>query len=286
MGGKGAGHKSVKALLSRQANMQKARAARRRPPLPWRSGMESRVIEQLVWQWFQSSDKCRVTSDEKRQQQVPHRHPAQTAGWVRDDSPIHGTRQIIARAKERPWSAVRVARLLGVSHTWVNKLVKKFEADAEGMRRKMRAFAPANLEKLERAREETRREREMGRLRGPIRWRRVKVTIQGKKMRMAAPTKEESRRRALRQARGQPCGLSATGRSVKSGKSPRSENEHGAPGMYVAYRELPSWAKGLVVAGDGGVGRTLPLFRASRRCVGAAADGCVEADAAAGAVCV
>src|SRR5690348_2997825 len=74
MGGKGAGHKSVKALLSRQANMQKARAARRRPPLPWRSGMESRVIEQLVWQWFQSSDKWRVTSDEQaktRQQQVP-----------------------------------------------------------------------------------------------------------------------------------------------------------------------------------------------------------------------
>jgi len=80
----------------------------------------------------------------------------------------------------------------------VNKLVKKFEADPERMRRKMRAFAPANLEKLERAREETRREREMGRLRGPIRWRRVKVTIQGKKMRMAAPTKEEMRRRALK----------------------------------------------------------------------------------------
>ena len=342
MGGKGSGHKSVKALLSRQANIQKARAARRRPPLPWRSGMESRVIEQLVWQWFQSSDKWLVASGERRQEQVPHQHPAPScsnaavaadrAGWVRDDMlkggeqakqrekqvphtvgmrPVRndnlgvaggrekqmqiprryaprndsdlregsarieargaesgyakeggarttanvqlGTPQIIARAKERPWSAVRVARLLGVSHTWVNKLVKKFEADPERMRRKMRAFAPANLEKLEAAREETRREREMGRLRGPIRWRRVNVTIQGKKMKMASPTKEEMRRRASRAA--------VSGERLVANKQKHQQVPHTAErrsvrndSAFLAYRELPSWAKGLMLAGDAGAG--------------------------------
>ena len=163
MGGKGVGHKSVRALLSRQVNIQKARAARRRAPLPWRSAMESRVIEQLVWQWFQDSGQWTVASGQNK--------------------------------KPRAWAKARVARLLGVSHTWVNKLVKRMEADPERMRRKMRAFAPANLDTLERGREETRWERERGRLRGPIRWRRVKVKIQGREMRMGVPTKEEMRRR-------------------------------------------------------------------------------------------
>lgn len=54
MGGKGPGHKSPRARQARLINIQKARAARRRAPLPWRSGIESRIIEQLVWQWWQS----------------------------------------------------------------------------------------------------------------------------------------------------------------------------------------------------------------------------------------
>jgi len=75
MGGKGPGHKSPRAPQARLINIQKARAARRRPPLPWRAGLESRVIEQLVWQWW--------------------------------------------RSPQPRWPALRVARLLGVSHTWV-----------------------------------------------------------------------------------------------------------------------------------------------------------------------
>ena len=341
MGGKGAGHKSVRALLSRQANMQKARAARRRPPLPWRSGMESRVIEQLVWQWFQSSDKWRVTSDEKRQRQIPKRsgpsclrvnqwsgvsgqngkNSGQWSGVSGQKSEMlksrrtsgsealrykgsfvgqggqrvngpegeglgdkaasssggdhtgireadrrspkgqAGTPRIIARAKERPWSAVRVARLLGVSHTWANKLVRRFEADAEGMRRKMRAFAPANLEKLERAREETRREREMGRLRGPIRWRRVKVTIQGKKMRMAAPTKEEMKRRARNAV------ASGVMSETKQQQVPHTAERRPVrnDSAFLPHRELPSWARGLMVTGDAGTAVPSLLPTAARR---------------------
>jgi hypothetical protein len=54
MGGKGPGHKSRRAWEARQRNIRKARAARKREPLPWRSGLESRVIEQLIWQWWLS----------------------------------------------------------------------------------------------------------------------------------------------------------------------------------------------------------------------------------------
>ena len=133
MGGKGPGHKSPRARQARLINIQKARAARRRPPLPWRSGLESRVIEQLVWQWWQS--------------------PAPK------------------------WSAVRVARLLGVSHTWVNKLAKRFRSDPARFRRRYFPFAPATLDKLQRARQETLWHRQHGRLRGPIRLRRVRYTL-------------------------------------------------------------------------------------------------------------
>lgn len=117
---------------------------------------------------------------------------------------------------------------MGVSHTWVNKLVKRIEADPERMRRKMRAFAPASFEKLERAREETRRQRELGWLRGAIRWRRVKVTIEGKKRRVGAVT----RAARLRQGYGE-----ASGRASA------------AP---VRYSELPQWAIGLLLPGDPG----------------------------------
>lgn len=115
---------------------------------------------------------------------------------------------------------------MGVSHTWVNKLVKRIEADPERMRRKMRAFAPASFEKLERAREETRRQRELGWLRGPIRWRRVKVTIQGRKQRVAAVT------RAARLSQGY--------------------GEASGQAMPVRYSELPEWARGLLLPGDPG----------------------------------
>ncbi|MGH9734374.1 MAG: hypothetical protein ACRD8A_07285 [Candidatus Acidiferrales bacterium] len=145
MGGKGPGHKSPRARQARLINIQKARAARRRAPLPWRSGLESRVIEQLVWQWWRS--------------------PAPK------------------------WPALRVARLLDVSHTWVNKLAKRFAADPDRFRRRYAPFPPATLDKLDRARQETAWHRQHGRLRGPIRLRRVRYTLQGKTRTARLPTK-------------------------------------------------------------------------------------------------
>ncbi|MGH9780993.1 MAG: hypothetical protein ACRD33_04160 [Candidatus Acidiferrales bacterium] len=140
-----------------------------------------------------------------------------------------------------------MARFLGVSHTWVNKLVKRIEADPERMRRRMRAFAPANVEKLERAREETRRQRERGRLRGPIRYRRVKVMLEGRKKTVAVVTQPERRRRGdVRQAH---FGVERDCASRAGAASPAPTSA-----MHVAYRELPSWARGLLLPGDPGTG--------------------------------
>ena len=279
MGGQGPGHKSVRAIEARLINIRKARAARRRAPLPWRSEMESRIIEQLVYQWWvTTSGEWLVTSGEERRQRGVARRDVEANLDATDPpgSPSRGPgRPHFARAKGlaskrlaptipqarpipharltgdvggpicfglggpscakatagkpttagRPWAKYKVARLLGVSHTWVNKLVKRFEANPDRMRRRMAAFAPTSLEKLERAREETRRQRERGWLRGPIRTRRVKLTLWGKKRAVTLPTRSEKRRRESA-AKGRP-------------ESP----------LYVAHQELPMWARGLMLPG-------------------------------------
>lgn len=189
MGGKGPGHKSRRAWEARQQNIRKARAARKREPLPWRSGLESRIIEQLIWQWWLSTEP-------------------------------------------RKWPAYRVARFLGVSHTWVNKLVKRFQSDPGRMRRRMRAFAPANLEKLERARQETRWQREHGWLREPIRFRRVRYTLNGKTRTARLPT-QSSRHTALVETE-----------SSKRRRAPRGPSSSHQPNQNVAH--LPLWTKGIV----------------------------------------
>ena len=201
MGGLGAGHKSERARLARLVNMAKARAARKREPLRWRSGLESRIIEQLVWQWWvETSGEGLVASGCKNQVQT-----------------------------RKSWAKQRVARFLDVSHTWVNKLVKRIERDPDRMRRRMAACAPASFEKLERAREETRRQRKFGWIRGPIRMRRVRWTLGGKAQRAVVWTHAEKRRReeALR---------------LRSGQARGGEQE--APG--VCYADLPAWARGAV----------------------------------------
>ncbi|HVA18189.1 MAG TPA: hypothetical protein VMV59_10825 [Candidatus Dormibacteraeota bacterium] len=104
----------------------------------------------------------------------------------------------------------------------------------------MRAFAPASFEKLERAREETRRERERGLLREPIRWRRVKVTIEGKKRKVVAVT------RAARLRQGYSAASPLDNRQGYGGASGQAG---AAP---VRYSELPEWAKGLLLPGDPG----------------------------------
>jgi len=191
MGGKGPGHKSPRARQARLINIQKARAARRRAPLPWRSGLESRVIEQLVWQWWQS--------------------PAPR------------------------WPALRVARLLGVSHTWVNKLRKRFQSHPDRFRRRHAPFAPATLEKLQRAREETLWRRRHGWLRGPIRLRRVRYTLDDGKTRTARlPTKSSLQN---------PGGVS---RKCHPEAGPHLAGAEGSAFPLGLLRDVPPWASGFV----------------------------------------
>ena len=191
-----------------------------------------------VNEWRVTLRSSGQANHKRNQQQVPH---TATMRPVRNDN------------LGRPWAKYRVARPLGVSHTWVNKLVKRFEADPDRMRRRMAAFAPTSFEKLERAREETRRQRELGWLRGPIRWRRVKVTLEGRKRRVGVPTRAEVKRRGLLREERVETQRDSASRAGRVNPAPTK-----ASAMPVRYAELPLWARGLLLPGDPGTaGRPL-----------------------------
>jgi hypothetical protein len=105
---------------SSMRNLAKARA-NMRPPRPWRSSDESRMIRRYAFQWFTS----------------------------RGNKP-----------SGRAW-----ARALGVSHTWLQKLVKEFIADPSQMWRLQRANGDPRFTELSRAREYSQQMRERGELR-------------------------------------------------------------------------------------------------------------------------
>jgi hypothetical protein len=66
-------------------------------------------------------------------------------------------------------SARKLARLLGVSHTWIQKLVSEFETDPSKILREVRIYGPATLDDLRRAQAETEKDRERGWLRSSAR---------------------------------------------------------------------------------------------------------------------
>jgi hypothetical protein len=71
------------------------------------------------------------------------------------------------RDKSRP-SGRSWARQLGISHTWLQKLVREFRADEREMRRMVASKGEPRFPDLGQAREFTRRLRERGELR-PLR---------------------------------------------------------------------------------------------------------------------
>ena len=101
-------------------NLQKAKAAAR-PPRPWHSQSESRLIRIFEWHWY------------------------------------------LGRG---PWCSGRaLARWLGVSHTYIQKLTRTLSRDERDFLREVAHFGLPSIEGLRRAREESQQQRERGLLR-------------------------------------------------------------------------------------------------------------------------
>lgn len=105
----------------------------------WRSARETIYIKSLVWQWFKSEGEPR----ERR------RFPPCT------QRRYHRFRKGRCRCGyERSYdaeyrlSARKLAQKLGVSHTWVNCLVRCFRADPERQLRAEGAWGAASIEQL------------------------------------------------------------------------------------------------------------------------------------------
>jgi hypothetical protein len=105
---------------SSMRNLARARAVWR-PPRPWRSSDEARIIRRYVFQWLTARGK---------------------------------------KPSGRSW-----ARRLGISHTWLQKLVRKFMADSSEMWRIQAAKGDPKFTELTRAQEYSRQMRERGELR-------------------------------------------------------------------------------------------------------------------------
>ncbi len=105
---------------SSMRNLAKARE-RWRPPRPWRSKEEGRMIRRLVFWWFTGRG---------------------------------------SKPSGRAW-----ARALGISHTWLQKLARRFQADPTELYREVRRCGDPSFAQLSRAREQTRLMVECGELR-------------------------------------------------------------------------------------------------------------------------
>lgn len=115
-------------MPSREASLRNLAKARLswRPPRPWRSRAESRVIRLFAWQWL---------------------------------------------LKHGPWCSGRaLARWLGVSHTYVQKLTRALSRSERDFLCETQHSAPPTIDGLDRAREETRQQAKRGCLRTPSRW--------------------------------------------------------------------------------------------------------------------
>jgi transposase len=105
---------------SSMRNLAKARA-RGRPPRPWRSSDESRLIRRYVFMWYTGRG---------------------------------------SKPSGRAW-----AKQLGISHTWLQRLVREFQADPSKMWRLQAGRGDPRFSELSRAQEYTRQMRERGELR-------------------------------------------------------------------------------------------------------------------------
>jgi hypothetical protein len=106
---------------SSMRNLAKARA-KMRPPRPWRSSQESRMIRRFAFQWY----TCRGS-----------------------------------KPSGRAW-----AKQLGISHTWLQTLVREFTVGPSEMWRLQAVKGDPKFAELTRAQEHSRQMSERGELRG------------------------------------------------------------------------------------------------------------------------
>src|SRR5215472_16353563 len=98
----------------------------------------------------------------------------------------------------RKWSARAVARVLGVSHTYVQKLVREFAGNPDRILKEPCASpGVATVDTFERAQRETLRDKERGYVRSLNPWRTASVEINGTTFQLRVPTNA-----GIRQARG------------------------------------------------------------------------------------
>lgn len=89
-----------------------------------------------------------------------------------------------------PWCSGRaLARWLGVSHTYIQKLTRTLSRDQSDFLREVSRYGIPTLEGLRRAREESRHQRERGFLRTQRRWKTVEYKIGDTVLRDFVPTK-------------------------------------------------------------------------------------------------
>jgi hypothetical protein len=92
-----------------------------------------------------------------------------------------------------PWCSGRaLARWLGVSHTYIQKLARTLSGDEGDFLQEARYYGPPSVERLRRAREESRQQRERGFLRTQPRWKWIELDIGGRIVRDRVPTKPNS----------------------------------------------------------------------------------------------
>jgi hypothetical protein len=96
------------------------------------------------------------------------------------------------------WSARSVARRLGVTHTYIQKLVREFATNPIRIVREVRSSYPATFEQLSRAQEETRLQKDSDCLRRPRRWKWAEFKIGDQVIRTVVRTKASLEREQLR----------------------------------------------------------------------------------------
>jgi hypothetical protein len=92
--------------------------------------------------------------------------------------------------KRGPWCSGRaLARWLGVSHTYIQKLTRTLSSNESDFLREVAHFGIPTTEGLRRTREESRQQRERGWLRTQPRWKTVEYKLGGSVVRDFVPTK-------------------------------------------------------------------------------------------------